>query len=108
MKATEFNRDLTNIEIEGTIIMFNKFMQDYLGLDKIPNFGFFYCDRSICSEDDANGKPLMFEGKKISYLHCLPNGLTYMILEGKKENRYIVEFNCYSGSFLDVTKAFFK
>lgn len=108
MKKNEFNRDLTNVEIEGTQIMFNKFMQEHLDLPTLPKFGFFYCDQSICSEDSANGKPIIFEGKKVKYLTCLSNGLTYVICEGKNEKEFIFEFNCYNGEFYDVTKAFNK
>jgi len=94
---------LNNVEIHGLIAMFNSFYGDYLegkGIEPKGPYGFFYCNDYLCSEDDANGTPIKFEGYKISYLAKRTDGdLTYMILEDKKEKEFVCEFNMYNGQW---------
>ena len=88
-----------NVEIEGVKKLFNDFMQLHDDMEEVPKYGFFYCDNSINSEDSANGKPIIFEGLKVDYIDMGANGLTYVICEDDKENKFCFEFNAYSGDF---------
>ena len=105
MKTNELKSKLNNVEIEGLISMFNQFMDIYEDRHEShpAKYGFFYCSDSVCSEDEANGHPIEFEGLPVHYLGMLENGLTYIICQDSEEKEHIFEFNCYSGDFYNVT-----
>ena len=97
---------LNNVEIAGLKALFNEFYTDYLIQQgqliegEKANYGFFYCENSLYSEDVANGTPIYFEGYQISSLAKRENGdLTYMVLEDNKENEFLCEFNPNNGQW---------
>ena len=93
---------LNNVEIEGLIIMFNKFMETYQGLDELPKYGFFYSSDTLNSEDSANGYPIEFEGLRVQYLSMGINGLTYINCDNEQEQETVFEFNCYNDEFYKI------
>ena len=99
-----FKAELNNVEIEGLIIMFNKFMETYHDCEELPKYGFFYSSDTLNSEDSANGYPIEFEGFRVQSLAMGINGLTYVICDNEEEEEAIFEFNCYNDECYKIEK----
>lgn len=107
-ERNQLKHDLNIVEIRGLESLFNEFYYDYLGSRGIPriakDYGFFWCDHSLCSEDVVNGTPLKFEGYEIAELAMRENGIPYIVLkekdsEGETVAKYLVDFNPFNGQW---------
>lgn len=95
-------KELSNIEIEGLISMFNEFYKDYCE-QKDHSYvreGFYWCEGYLNSESDTNGTPIKFEGWIIDGLAKRAHGeSTYIRLRDKKGFERLCEFNKYNGQW---------
>jgi hypothetical protein len=105
-------KELNNVEIYGLIALFREFYGDYLGTDDEPTkHDFFYSDGHLQSADDANGKPIFFEGYIVDELtkKAGSSDLTYMVLRHPKtKTEYLCEFNAFNGQWYRFDKTWSK
>ena len=89
--------NLSNVEIEGSIVLFNKALNEYNGMTDLK-VEFFYSGDLINSEDDANGHPLEIDGHNLSHLKLLENHVLLAICYDEDDNEIVfrVDYNGFT------------
>jgi hypothetical protein len=85
MQKLEFKNfdTVSELEISGVNSFFNKAFKSEF--KKNLNEDFFICGGLFCSTSMANGKPILIEGLKLSYLRILKNGVLIAVCEDDNE-----------------------
>ena len=96
----ETKDELSNIEIFGIEVFFNKFFQNYLSLNEPTEIGFFYAGGLLNSEDMAQGTPMYLEGKPISHLTMNEAGCVFVVCEVNECNFVYYNITTNGGCYL--------